>query len=186
MIRVIKESDHRLDAVEAHELALRRALEDEVEHERLVERSYQAAMWLDAALGAQDRELARMEHILWTSIAEQRTPAGLLSGAGFRNLLKGLQAQAREKGAQLDIETEAELAGKSRQEFAHGWLGLESFGRASVVAVAPITEAEVAALIDQLAFHFVEAWGAPNTDAALPVATEEMDYETFDLVASEE
>ena len=70
--------------------------------------------------------------------------------------------------------SEAELAGKARQEFAHGWLGLESFGRASVVAVAPITEAEIAALIDQLAFHFVEAWGAPNTDAALPVATEEI------------
>ena len=72
--------------------------------------------------------------------------------------------------------SEAELAGKARQEFAHGWLGLESFGRASVVAVAPITEAEIAALIDQLAFHFVEAWGAPNTDAALPVATEEITH----------
>lgn len=70
--------------------------------------------------------------------------------------------------------TEAELTGKARQEFAHGWLGLTSFGRASVVAVAPITEAERLDLTRRLAEHFVAAWGAPNVDAALPVADEEI------------
>ena len=70
--------------------------------------------------------------------------------------------------------TEDDLQGKSRQEFAHGWLGLESFGRASVVAVTSITEAERAALVDFLAFHFTEAWGAPGIDAARPVAEEEI------------
>ena len=70
--------------------------------------------------------------------------------------------------------TEDDLTGKSRQEFAHGWLGLESFGRASVVAVTSITEAERAALVDILAFHFTEAWGAPHIDAARPVAEEEI------------
>lgn len=70
--------------------------------------------------------------------------------------------------------TEDDLTGKSRQEFAHGWLGLESFGRASVVAVTSITEAERAALVDILAFHFTEAWGAPNMEAARPVAEEEI------------
>lgn len=70
--------------------------------------------------------------------------------------------------------TEDDLQGKSRQEFAHGWLGLESFGRASVVAVTSITEAERAALVDILAFHFTEAWGAPGVDAARPVAEEEI------------
>lgn len=70
--------------------------------------------------------------------------------------------------------TEDDLTGKSRQEFAHGWLGLESFGRASVVAVTSITEAERAALVDILAFHFTEAWGAPHMDAARPVAEEEI------------
>ena len=69
---------------------------------------------------------------------------------------------------------EDDLTGKSRQEFAHGWLGLESFGRASVVAVTSITEAERAALVDILAFHFTEAWGAPHIDAARPVAEEEI------------
>lgn len=70
--------------------------------------------------------------------------------------------------------TEDDLQGKSRQEFAHGWLGLESFGRASVVAVTSITEPERAALVDILAFHFTEAWGAPGIDAARPVAEEEI------------
>ncbi|MXQ06666.1 hypothetical protein GQ651_02280 [Alphaproteobacteria bacterium GH1-50] len=69
---------------------------------------------------------------------------------------------------------EADLTGKARQAFAHGWLGLESFGRASVVAVAPITEAEEHALTERLAAYFVEAWGAPHIDAARPVAAEEI------------
>ena len=70
--------------------------------------------------------------------------------------------------------TDGDLVGKARQEFAHGWLGLSSFGRASVVAVAPITEDERARLTDTLAAHFVVAWGAPNLDAARPVAAEEI------------
>ena len=70
--------------------------------------------------------------------------------------------------------TEDDLTGKARQAFAHGWLGLESFGRASVVAVAPITEAEKQALTERLAGYFVSAWGAPDIDAAWPVATEEI------------
>ncbi|MCG6885240.1 MAG: DUF6505 family protein [Silicimonas sp.] len=70
--------------------------------------------------------------------------------------------------------TEAELTGKPAQEFAHGWLGLTSFGRASVVAVTSITEAERDTLVDILAFHFAEAWGAPDLKAARPVAEEEI------------
>lgn len=70
--------------------------------------------------------------------------------------------------------TEDDLTGKARQEFAHGWLGLTSFGRASVVAVTSITETERSGLIDLLAFHFTEAWGAPNVDTARPVAEEEI------------
>jgi hypothetical protein len=70
--------------------------------------------------------------------------------------------------------TEAELEGKPAQEFKHGWLGLTSFGRASVVAVSTITQAEREALVDILAFHFTEAWGAPNLEAARPVAEDEI------------
>ena len=72
--------------------------------------------------------------------------------------------------------TEAELDGKAKQAFSHGWLGLESFARASVVAVAPITEAERTDLIERLAHYFVDAWGAPNLDAARPVADEEITH----------
>ncbi|RAI00208.1 hypothetical protein DLJ53_21110 [Acuticoccus sediminis] len=72
--------------------------------------------------------------------------------------------------------TEADLTGKRRQAFAHGWLGLETFGRASVVAVAPITEREWQACAEALADHFVAHYGAPSRQAAMPVALEELGY----------
>ena len=67
-----------------------------------------------------------------------------------------------------------DLAGSAAQAFAHGWLGLSSFGRGSVVAVAGVTEAEREALTGALAQHFISAWGAPDIDAAWPVAEEEI------------
>lgn len=70
--------------------------------------------------------------------------------------------------------TEADVAGKRRQAFSNGWLGLASFGRATFVAVADITPAEYERAIDALARHFVEAYGAPSPDAARPVAAEEL------------
>ncbi len=68
------------------------------------------------------------------------------------------------------------LTGKPRQAFANGWLGLESFGRATFIATAKIEEAEYAALIDRLAAHFVDAYGAPDLDAARPVAEDELRF----------
>ncbi len=70
--------------------------------------------------------------------------------------------------------TEDQVTGKDRQAFANGWLGLESFGRATFVATADITEAEYAAQIDRLAQHFVDHWGAPDVAAARPVAEAEL------------
>lgn len=72
--------------------------------------------------------------------------------------------------------TEDMLVGKDRQAFANGWLGLESFGRSTFVAVAEITEAEYAAQIEALAAHFVEAYGAPDLEVAGPVAEEELHF----------
>ena len=72
--------------------------------------------------------------------------------------------------------TDDMLAGKPRQAFSNGWLGLESFGRATFVATAKIEEAEFAALVDRLAAHFVEAYGAPDIEAARPVAEEELRF----------
>ncbi len=71
--------------------------------------------------------------------------------------------------------TEDDLTGKQRQAFANGWLGLDTFGRSTFVAVSPITDAEVAALTDALAAHFVVAYGAPSLEAALPVAAREIE-----------
>jgi len=70
--------------------------------------------------------------------------------------------------------TEADLTGKRRQAFANGWLGLESFGRATFVAVAKIEPAEYSALVEALARHFVDRYGAPGLDAARPVAEAEL------------
>ena len=41
--------------------------------------------------------------------------------------------------------TEADLVGKARQAFANGWLGLDSFGRSTFVAVAPVTAGDLPA-----------------------------------------
>mgnify|MGYP001821237543 CR=1 FL=1 len=69
---------------------------------------------------------------------------------------------------------DGDITSDSREAFTHGWLGLEGFGRATVVAVASITDAERDALVEILAFHFTEAWGAPHMEAARPVAEEEI------------
>ncbi|MEO1470267.1 MAG: DUF6505 family protein [Pseudomonadota bacterium] len=71
---------------------------------------------------------------------------------------------------------EADLAGPVRQAFANGWLGLESFGRATFVATAPIEPSEYAAQVEILAAHFVAQYGAPDLDAARPVAAEELAF----------
>lgn len=68
---------------------------------------------------------------------------------------------------------EADLVGKARQAFANGWMGCETFGRVSFVAVTQIEPHEQAAIIDLLARHFVDIYGAPSLDAAHEVATEE-------------
>jgi hypothetical protein len=70
--------------------------------------------------------------------------------------------------------TEEDVTGKRRQAFANGWLGLDSFGRATFVAVADITRAEYDIAVDALARHFVEAYGAPSLGAARPVAADEL------------
>lgn len=72
--------------------------------------------------------------------------------------------------------TEALLSGKARQACANCWLGLESFGRSTFVAVAEITDAERGAIEHALARHFVEACGAPSAEAALPTAREEIGF----------
>ncbi|WP_270725094.1 DUF6505 family protein [Shimia sp. Alg240-R146] len=69
---------------------------------------------------------------------------------------------------------DGDLTGKARQAFANGWLGVETFGRVTFVAVTAIEEAELATLEQALAKHFVDLYGAPSLEAALPVARDEL------------
>jgi hypothetical protein len=73
---------------------------------------------------------------------------------------------------------QADLTGKARQAFANGWLGLETFGRVTFVAVTQIEPSEFDALADTLARHFVTIYGAPSLDQARPVALEELHHMT--------
>jgi hypothetical protein len=79
-------------------------------------------------------------------------------------------------GFEFSDWTQADLVGKPRQAFAHGWLGLETFGRVTFVAVTPIEPAEIERLAEDLARHFHEIYGAPSPEAALPVAREELAF----------
>ncbi|MFQ5438377.1 MAG: DUF6505 family protein [Paracoccaceae bacterium] len=70
----------------------------------------------------------------------------------------------------------ADLNGKARQAFANGWLGLETFGRVTFVAVTRIERNELEALNLALAQHFVDIYGAPSLAAARSVAEEELNH----------
>lgn len=78
-------------------------------------------------------------------------------------------------GFEFSNWTTGDLVGKARQAFTNGWLGVETFGRASFVAVAPLEPFEREALAASLARHFVAVYGAPSEAVALPVALEEID-----------
>lgn len=75
--------------------------------------------------------------------------------------------------SELDL---AALQGKPKQAFQHGFLGIGSFGWATVVVIAEISEAQYKNVVETLAHHFVAEYGAPNLDAALPIARAEADY----------
>ena len=68
------------------------------------------------------------------------------------------------------------LEGKTKQAFAHGFLGLNSFGWASVVTISAISAEDLDALTQRLAAHLVERFGAPDIAAALPAAREEVAF----------
>ncbi|MDA8586007.1 DUF6505 family protein [Rhodobacteraceae bacterium] len=69
---------------------------------------------------------------------------------------------------------EADLVGKARQAFTNGWLGLETYGRVTFIAVTQIEQIEVETLIAGLSQHFVDLYGAPSLDDAKTVAQDEV------------
>ncbi|TYC48239.1 hypothetical protein FMN50_27025 [Rhodobacterales bacterium] len=79
-------------------------------------------------------------------------------------------------GFEFSDWTEEDLTGKARQAFANGWLGLETFGRVTFVAVTPVSDTEFQSLVGRLAQHFADYYGAPSADAARGVAEEELRF----------
>ena len=70
----------------------------------------------------------------------------------------------------------AAVAGKLKQAFANGFLGLESFGRSTFVSVAEADAEDLAACQDRLARHFVQVYGAPDMASALGAARDELAF----------
>ena len=81
-------------------------------------------------------------------------------------------------GFEFSNWSEADLTGKARQAFTNGWLGCETFGRATFVAVTQIEPSEIEALADRLAQHFVDIYGAPSVEVARNVALGELSQMT--------
>ena len=79
-------------------------------------------------------------------------------------------------GFEFSNWAEADLVGKARQAFANGWLGLETFGRVTFAAVTQIEPGEAETLTNLLATHFVNVYGAPSLEVALPVARAEIEH----------
>jgi hypothetical protein len=80
-------------------------------------------------------------------------------------------------GSFVFVLTDAErLEGKARQAFRHGFLGIETLGWSTLVSVEEITALEYAQLIERLATHLRERYGAPDMDAARAAAIEELEY----------
>ncbi len=75
----------------------------------------------------------------------------------------------------LDVDT-ATLSGKARQAFRSGFLGTETFGWSTLVQIDEISVFEYLAVIERLAAHFVEKYGAPNLEAARMAAQEEAEF----------
>jgi hypothetical protein len=69
-----------------------------------------------------------------------------------------------------------QLAGKERQAFRAGFLGIDSFGWSTLVVVTELSAAERAAAVDALARGLVAHCGAPDLAAARPAAEEEIAF----------
>jgi hypothetical protein len=70
----------------------------------------------------------------------------------------------------------ASLAGKERQAFRSGFLGIDSFGWSTLVVVTEASEDERAAAVDRLSRQLVTHCGAPDVDSARAAAEEEIAF----------
>lgn len=77
-------------------------------------------------------------------------------------------------GFEFSNWSDGDMAGKAKQAFSNGWMGCETFGRVSFVAVTEVQPFELEAMTASLAQHFVDIYGAPSLDAARAVASGEL------------
>lgn len=70
----------------------------------------------------------------------------------------------------------AALTGKTKQEFASGFLGLTSFAWSSVVCVAPAGDKDVEEAVAALAAHLRDHYGAPDEATAREAARAEIEF----------
>lgn len=75
----------------------------------------------------------------------------------------------------LDVDT-TKLTGKAQQAFRSGFMGTESFGWSTLVRIDEISVFDYLAVIERLAAHFVEKYGAPSVEAARAAAQDEADF----------
>ena len=73
-------------------------------------------------------------------------------------------------------DTSNSLKGKRKQSFVNGFLGLESYGRSTLVSISAIDQKNKALLSKKLANYFIEKYSAPNFEAANSVAEEEINF----------
>lgn len=70
----------------------------------------------------------------------------------------------------------ASLSGKHLQAFKSSFLGIGSFGRTTLVAITEANVADLRSVVEQLAAHLVDHYGAPDFTAAMQAADEEVRY----------
>jgi Family of unknown function (DUF6505) len=68
------------------------------------------------------------------------------------------------------------IAGKTKQAFANGFLGISSFGRSTFATIAEATPEDLDEVEQRLAAHLVASYGAPGFEAARLVAKEEAEF----------
>lgn len=70
----------------------------------------------------------------------------------------------------------AALADKELRAFHRGFLGLDSFGRASLVVVSECKPSDYVYALEALTRHLIEAYGAPSAAEARKVAEAELTF----------
>lgn len=70
----------------------------------------------------------------------------------------------------------ATLSGKPLQAFKSGFLGIGSFGRTTLVAITEASDTDFQAVVEELAAYLRNHYGAPDLNAAMQAAGEEVRY----------